>query len=86
MGIRELKQNPSAVVAITKTGEAVTITEHGNPVAMLVPYPEDPLKVMELEGRLIRPTQRFDPSQLKPVKVEGHSIQELLDESREDRF
>ena len=86
MGIRELKQNASAVVAVAKAGDAVTITEHGNNVAMMIPYPEDDLLRLELQGRLIRPKVRFDPSLLKPAEVDGPSIQELLDESREDRL
>jgi prevent-host-death family protein len=86
VGIRELKQNASAVVATAKAGEAVTVTEHGKKVVMMIPYPEDDLLRLELQGRLIRPKVRFDPSLLKPVEVDGPSIQELLDESREDRL
>ena len=86
MGIRELKQNASAVVAVAKAGEAVTVTERGRNVVLMIPYPEDDLLRLELEGRLIRPKSRFDPSLLRPVEVEGPSIQELLDESREERL
>jgi antitoxin (DNA-binding transcriptional repressor) of toxin-antitoxin stability system len=86
VGIRELKQNASAVVAMNKAGDTVTITEHGNKVSMMIPYPEDDLLRLELQGRLIRPKVRFDPSLLKPVEVDGPSIQELLDESREERL
>ena len=46
MGIRELKQNASAVVKRAKEGEAITITERGVPVAKLLPIPED--KYLEL--------------------------------------
>lgn len=35
MGIRELKQNPSAVIARVKAGEEITVTERGEPVARL---------------------------------------------------
>lgn len=37
VGIRALQQNASAVVATAASGETVTITDHGRPVARLVP-------------------------------------------------
>jgi len=37
VGIRALKQNASAVVAEVASGELVTITDRGRPVALLVP-------------------------------------------------
>jgi prevent-host-death family protein len=35
VGIRELKQNPSAVIARVKAGEDITVTERGEPVAKI---------------------------------------------------
>ena len=37
VGVRELKQNASAVLRRVKAGEAVEVTERGRPVALLVP-------------------------------------------------
>ncbi|MFV2064279.1 MAG: type II toxin-antitoxin system Phd/YefM family antitoxin [Chloroflexota bacterium] len=37
VGIRALKQNASAVVAEVASGDLVTITDRGRPVALLVP-------------------------------------------------
>jgi len=37
VGIRALKQNASAVVAEVASGDVVTITDRGRPVALLVP-------------------------------------------------
>jgi prevent-host-death family protein len=37
VGIRALKQNASAVVAQARSGEPVTVTDRGRPVAVLVP-------------------------------------------------
>lgn len=39
VGIRELKQNASKVVARAAAGETVTITDRGRPVAQLTPLP-----------------------------------------------
>lgn len=40
VGIRELKQNASAVLARVKDGESVEVTERGRPVALIVPLPK----------------------------------------------
>jgi len=37
VGIRALKQNASAVVAEAASGEVITITDRGRPVAQMVP-------------------------------------------------
>ena len=56
-GIRELKQNASAVVADVVAGEVVTITDRGRPVARLVPIRVDPLSELIESGRA-RPARR----------------------------
>ncbi len=40
-GVRDLKVNASAVLALVKRGEVVEITERGVPVARLVPLPPE---------------------------------------------
>ena len=37
VGVRELKQNASAVLRRVKAGESIEVTEHGQPVARIVP-------------------------------------------------
>jgi len=44
VGIRALKQNASAVVAQVATGELVTITDRGRPVAQMVPITSTPIE------------------------------------------
>lgn len=39
VGIRELKQNASAVIDRVRRGESLEVTERGQPVAMIVPIP-----------------------------------------------
>jgi prevent-host-death family protein len=51
VGIRALKQNASAVVAAAAAGEVITITEHGRPVAQLVPLPTKILEGLVAAGR-----------------------------------
>lgn len=86
VGIRALKQNASAVVAQAAAGEAVTITDHGKPVAMLVPYPASPLERLRASGQL-RPAKR-DIKDLPPPlpNTSGAPLSEILREMREDRF
>ncbi len=43
IGIRELKQNASAVVARAAAGETLTVTDRGRPAAQLSPLPASPL-------------------------------------------
>lgn len=42
VGIRELKQNASEVVARVEAGEEITVTNRGRPVARLVPHVRQP--------------------------------------------
>jgi prevent-host-death family protein len=52
VGIRELRQQTSAVLRLVKSGMPVDITEHGHPVARIVPYVPDGLERMIAEGRV----------------------------------
>ncbi len=51
VGIRELKQNASAVVAQVAAGEPVRITSRGQAVAQIVPLSGSPLAGMVKSGR-----------------------------------
>ncbi|HOT80721.1 MAG TPA: type II toxin-antitoxin system prevent-host-death family antitoxin [Microthrixaceae bacterium] len=55
VGIRELKQNASAVVAEAAAGELVTITDRGRPVAQLVPIGGSRLDALIRAGRARAP-------------------------------
>jgi prevent-host-death family protein len=59
VGVRELRQNLSVYLDRVKEGERLEVTEHGRPVALLVPLPDDDdqLERMIAEGRAIAPTR-----------------------------
>ena len=59
VGVRELRQNLSVYLDRVKEGERLEVTEHGRPVALLVPLPadDDPLDRMIAEGRAIPATR-----------------------------
>ena len=80
-GIRELKQNASAVVAQAAAGQTVVITDRGRPVAQVTPLPESPYEQMLAAG-LIRPATR----RLRdlPPPVDGAAITPVLMAMRED--
>jgi prevent-host-death family protein len=51
IGIRELKQQASAVMRHVAGGEVVEVTKHGRPVARVVPLKGGTLDQMVAEGR-----------------------------------
>ena len=51
VGIRELRQQASALLKRVARGETIEVTDHGHPVARLVPLRAGPLEQLVLEGR-----------------------------------
>jgi len=51
VGVRALRQNASAVVAMAASGEPVTITDRGRPVAQLIPLGASELQRLVASGR-----------------------------------
>ncbi len=56
VGIRELKQNASAVVARAAAGEILTVTDRGRPVAHLTPLAGGTLQGL-IDAGLARPAK-----------------------------
>jgi prevent-host-death family protein len=58
IGIRELSQNTSQVLARVSGGETVEITDRGHPIARLVPIGRDRSTLAKLvtAGRAVAPT------------------------------
>jgi prevent-host-death family protein len=55
VGIRELRQNLSVYVRRVASGEALRVTDHGHPVAVLAPLPrdDDPLAELIAAGKVV---------------------------------
>ncbi len=93
VGVRELRQNLSVYLDRVKEGERLEVTEHGRPVALLVPLPpeEDRLARLIAEGK-IHPAKESLRNWLKtrkplPPRPDGKSIVDILIEMRdEERF
>jgi prevent-host-death family protein len=76
VGIRELKQNASAVIRRVKAGESVEVTEHGQPVALLVPIPEtnDLIERLIAEGQAARPSGNLSELPPPPAPPKGRPL------------
>lgn len=57
-GIRQLRDGLSTFLDEVKSGGEVVITEHGRPVAKIVPLTDDPLERLIAEGRVTRGNRR----------------------------
>ena len=96
VGIRELKQNASAVVARAAAGEALTVTDRGRPVARLLPLErKSHLQQMIDDGRITMPEYSItdyirdhtvDGKYVPPVTLrgDGPSLSQVLMEMREE--
>ncbi len=89
VGIRELKQNASAIVAQAAQGETVTITDRGVPVARLTGIRKTWLEELIEQGEVQVPEPGMELWNLElpaPLDDNGPSIQEILDKLRAERF
>jgi len=92
VGMRELRHRTSDVIARVRQGESIEVTDHGTPVARIVPIarPTRPavLTRLEAEGRLRRAERpRFVPERLRPVDGDDPSplTNALLHERENER-
>ena len=86
VGVRELRQNLSVYLERVKKGEALTVTDRGQEVAILRPMPKtnDVIERLIAEGRATRPTRSIRDLP-KPLDVKlDKPLSEILDEIRED--
>jgi len=82
VGIRELRAGLSRYVARVKQGEEIVVTEHGKPVARLVPLNgERKIDRLLREGTLIpaRPRTGRRPS---PVDAGGATLSDIVIDQR----
>lgn len=51
VGIRELRQQASAVLKRVVAGETIEVTDHGHPIARIVPLRSGAMEQLVVEGR-----------------------------------
>lgn len=83
-GIRALKQNASKVVARVASGEIVTITDRGRPVALLAPIPVGRLDALLAAGRARAAKGRLVDLPAPPDRDDRPPLSQRLSEMRED--
>lgn len=91
-GVTELKASLSEALARVKAGEEILVTEHGRPIAKLVPLPsavpEASTDELVRSGILRAPEGVLDDEFWRlprPVDAGGLSLRALLDERRSGR-
>jgi prevent-host-death family protein len=81
IGIRELRDGLSKHLAAVRSGRTLTVTDHGRPVARIVPVDEPTrLEQLKAEGR-IRPASRAKRPAPDPVSAAG-TVSDLIDDQR----
>lgn len=85
VGIRALQRNASAVVARAEAGEVIEVTDHGRPVARIVPLRHDRL-VSLVESGMARPARiaAADLPAPLPATSGAASLSDLLAQARDD--
>ncbi|HEX6513285.1 MAG TPA: type II toxin-antitoxin system prevent-host-death family antitoxin [Chloroflexota bacterium] len=89
VGVRELRQNASALLRRVQAGEIFEVTDRGRPVARLVPFkPTSRIEQLIAEGRAIPAKGTLAESFRKYPSVQltpgSKTASEILAEMRED--
>lgn len=84
VGIRELRAGLSRYVARVKEGEEIVVTEHGRPVAKLVPLNGERKRDRLIREGVLIPARRPKGPLPEPIRVEGDvRLSEIVLEMRD---
>ncbi len=86
VSVRELRQNLSVYLRRVEAGEALSVTSHGRPVAMLAPRStqETAWDRLVAEGKIMPAKKDLADLPAPPDAEEGFSISQALEDVRED--
>ena len=88
VGVRELRQQASRVLDLVKKGEVIVVTEHGKPIAEIVPIKKTKLERLIEQGAVTPAKEPFDADLWNntdgPRYPEGLEL--FLKERREARY
>lgn len=81
IGVRELRDGLSRYLVSVRNGHTITVTDHGHPVARIVPAGA-PTRLEQLiaEGK-VKPATRRKGERPVPVRT-GSIVSDLIDEQR----
>lgn len=86
VGVRELRDGLSRHLAAVRDGQEITVTDHGKPVAKLVPFnQESPLDRLITEGVVTPPSNSSRRRKRLPEPIDagpGVRLSELVIEMR----
>lgn len=81
VGVRELRNGLSRHLAEVRAGHTVTVTDHGQPIARIVPVGRlTRLEQLQAEGK-VRPPRRPKKPAPRPVATDG-PVSELIADQR----
>lgn len=85
VGLRELNQNPSKVVARVRAGVPILVTDRGKPVLRMVPETQlpDTLQQMLATGEVTPPAEQGMPEVFLDLARNVDSLSDLLIADRE---
>jgi prevent-host-death family protein len=83
IGIRELRQDASRVIALVENGASITITKHGKPVAVIKPPKKSKLDILIERGAITPATKTLDLRTWRPKA--GVAPAELMGAIRRER-
>ena len=90
VGIRELKSSLSACVREVKTGGTIVVTEHGRPVARIIPdsAPDTDSWRQRMEDLVATGAIQWSGKRFQPPKLRGRvsgkrTVSDLIIENRE---
>ncbi|MEV5649163.1 type II toxin-antitoxin system prevent-host-death family antitoxin [Nocardia sp. NPDC052254] len=79
IGVRELRDHLSQHLAEVRSGHTVTVTDHGRPIARIVPVDAlSPLERLRQQGA-VRPASQRKMAAPEPIPAAG-SVSDLIDE------
>jgi len=77
IGIRELRQHASRYLSRVRVGESLEITDHGRPVARLVPIGDGSWEALIGRGRVTIPADTCDIVEEEPIDYGVDAAAEL---------
>jgi prevent-host-death family protein len=88
VGVRELRQQASRVLDLVQKGEVIVVTEHGTPIAEIVPIKKSKLQRLVEQGAVTPAKEPFDLDFWNNTDGPRYpnAVEEFLKERREARY
>jgi prevent-host-death family protein len=81
VGIKELRDGLSRYLAEVRAGHTITITDHGRPVARIVPVDRPTTLEQLIAEGIVQPAKNPKQPSAAPMRIDG-TVSDLLPEQR----